>query len=206
MKGVRTLRKLGDSLRFAAGVAARRRRITLVVGAAAALMLVQGALALAGAPPFQAMKSSDSPAVRAPVAALAQTNASHGKVIVGRSYKSDHSAAIRSYPKQPLSAQAEHEVSPNPHVASLHKNRPDAAVQRTAAKPNMPGPILNFDGIPFPGVACNCAPPDTNGEVGLTQYVQIVNEGFQVFNKTTGASVFGPVGIATLLERLRRRL
>ena len=62
----------------------------------------------------------------------------------------------------------------------------------------MPAPILNFNGIPFPGVGCNCAPPDTNGEVGATQYVQIVNEGYQVFNKTTGASVLGPVGIATI--------
>ena len=34
--------------------------------------------------------------------------------------------------------------------------------------------------------------------MGLTQYVQIVNEGYQVFDKTTGASVFGPVGIATI--------
>ena len=47
-------------------------------------------------------------------------------------------------------------------------------------------------------MACNCAPPDTNGEVGLTQYVQIVNEGYQVFNKTTGASVLGPSGISTI--------
>jgi hypothetical protein len=62
----------------------------------------------------------------------------------------------------------------------------------------MPSPLLNFNGIPFPGVACNCAPPDTNGEVGLTQYVQIVNEGYQVFNKSTGASVFGPVSITTI--------
>ena len=72
--------------------------------------------------------------------------------------------------------------------------------------PNMPAPILNFNGIPFPGVACNCAPPDTNGEVGATQYVQIVNEGYQVFNKSTGASVFGPVGHRHDLVRLRRRL
>jgi hypothetical protein len=62
----------------------------------------------------------------------------------------------------------------------------------------MPAPLLNFDGIGFPGVACNCAPPDTNGEVGATQYVQSVNIGFQVFNKTTGASVLGPLGIGTL--------
>src|SRR2546422_11152453 len=63
---------------------------------------------------------------------------------------------------------------------------------------NMPSPLLNFDGVPFPGVACNCAPPDTNGEVGATQYVQIVNEGFQVFDKATGASLLGPSGITTL--------
>ena len=47
-------------------------------------------------------------------------------------------------------------------------------------------------------MVCNCAPPDTNGEVGLDQYVQIVNEGFQVFNKNTGASLLGPVAIASL--------
>ena len=71
---------------------------------------------------------------------------------------------------------------------------------RTSTSPrrSMPAPILNFDGIPFPGVVCNCAPPDTNGEVGLTQYVQIVNEGYQVFNKTTGASVLGPSAISTI--------
>ena len=68
--------------------------------------------------------------------------------------------------------------------------------------PNMPSPTLNFDGVLFPGVACNCAPPDTNGEVGATQYVQDVNVGFQVFNKSTGASVFGPVDIATLWQTL----
>ena len=42
---------------------------------------------------------------------------------------------------------------------------------------------------------CNCAPPDTNGYVGQTQYVQIVNEGYQVFDKATGNSVLGPASI-----------
>ena len=42
------------------------------------------------------------------------------------------------------------------------------------------------------------APPDTNGAVGATQYVQWVNTSFAVFNKTTGASVLGPSGITTL--------
>jgi hypothetical protein len=34
--------------------------------------------------------------------------------------------------------------------------------------------------------------------VGATQYVQIVNEGLQVFDKSTQASLLGPVGITTL--------
>ena len=62
--------------------------------------------------------------------------------------------------------------------------------------PSIPAPILNFDGIPFPGVGCSCAPPDTNGEVGATQYVQMVNEGYQVFDKATGNSVLGPNSIS----------
>ena len=55
-------------------------------------------------------------------------------------------------------------------------------------------------------MACNCAPPDTNGEVGATQYVQMVNEGIQVFNKTTGASVLGPDRHRDAVDRLRRRV
>ena len=62
----------------------------------------------------------------------------------------------------------------------------------------MPATILNFNGIPFPGVGCNCAPPDTNGAVGQTQYVQIVNEGFQVFDKATGSSLLGPNSISSI--------
>jgi hypothetical protein len=37
------------------------------------------------------------------------------------------------------------------------------------------------------GFAPNAAPPDTNGAVGATQYVQWVNESFAVFDKATGA-------------------
>ena len=42
------------------------------------------------------------------------------------------------------------------------------------------------------GFAPNAAPPDTNGAVGDTQYVQWVNESFAVCNKATGAKVYGP--------------
>jgi hypothetical protein len=92
----------------------------------------------------------------------------------------------------------EEEANLNPPIPSGHRDAPDPVVQQKLGPLAMPTPILSFDGIPFPGVACNCAPPDTNGEVGATQYVQMVNEGIQVFNKTTGASMLGPVGISTL--------
>lgn len=39
----------------------------------------------------------------------------------------------------------------------------------------------------------NSAPPDTNGAVGATQYVQIVNSGFAVFDKATKNVVYGPM-------------
>ena len=56
-------------------------------------------------------------------------------------------------------------------------------------------PGLNFAGVGNGdyGFAPDAAPPDTNGAVGATQFVQWVNESFAVFDKTTGARVLGPV-------------
>jgi hypothetical protein len=56
---------------------------------------------------------------------------------------------------------------------------------------------LNFEGNDFDTV-CNCAPPDTNGAVGTTQYVQLVNTVFTVYNKANGAVIAGPTATNTL--------
>jgi hypothetical protein len=72
-------------------------------------------------------------------------------------------------------------------------NQVDGAVQTSA------GPLvgttngLNFAGIGQGdyGFSVQYAPPDTNGAVGATQYVQWVNTYFAVFNKTTGAIAAG---------------
>jgi len=56
---------------------------------------------------------------------------------------------------------------------------------------------LNFDGVgvgftgPAGAFTPDAAPPDTNGAVGTTQYVQWVNESFAVFDKSTGALAAG---------------
>lgn len=119
---------------------------------------------------------------------------------VGRSYKNDISRPVRTMTQSHGAMQPLHVTAENPSLIG-GKDLPafaDPVVQRTLPKSQMPSPMLNFDGIPFPGVNCNCAPPDTNGEVGLDQYVQIVNQGFQVFDKSTGNSIMGPVDIASL--------
>ena len=130
-----------------------------------------------------------------------------GSVQVGASYHNDVSLPLRDMPawsESDLRRGGERDANENPKIPYRHIDSYDPVVQNCAClgldfmAPNIPAPILNFDGVGYPGVGCNCAPPDTNGEVGLTQYVQIVNEGYQVFNKTTGASVLGPDSISSI--------
>jgi hypothetical protein len=125
----------------------------------------------------------------------------------------DLSLPLREMALLPIPPSREHEGPENPRIGFNHAgtDRPDPVVQRSFLKPlgaNIPSPILSFDGIPFPGVNCNCAPPDTNGYVGGTtqfaggnpvgQYVQIVNKGYQIFNKFTGA----PLGPAVAINSI----
>jgi hypothetical protein len=131
------------------------------------------------------------------------SQAQKNNVTVGASVRNDTSPPLRDMKQAKLGRRVEHEANENPKLPNNHRDSTDPVVQGpnsllAFAGINIPSPILNFDGIAFPGVVCNCAPPDTNGEVGATQYVQMVNEGYQVFNKTTGASVLGPSAITTL--------
>jgi hypothetical protein len=61
---------------------------------------------------------------------------------------------------------------------------------------------LSFDGVGvgLAGFSPNGVPPDPNGAVGATQYVQWVNTSFAVFNKSTGALVYGPAAGNTLWQ------
>jgi hypothetical protein len=71
---------------------------------------------------------------------------------------------------------------------------PDTAIQSSVSGPAVATSSgLNFAGVGKGdyGFSPNSAPPDTNGAVGATQYVQWVNESFAVFNKSTGAIAAG---------------
>ncbi|MGH8093677.1 MAG: hypothetical protein ACREIF_09420 [Chthoniobacterales bacterium] len=129
------------------------------------------------------------------------TSLQKGAVLI-HSYHNDVSRPLREMAaewKPDLRQQSE--AAENPHIPNNHVDGRDPVIQKpwlSKLAPHIPAPILNFDGIPYPGVGCSCAPPDTDGAVGSTQFLQIVNEGFQVFNKSTGNSVLGPVGISSV--------
>jgi hypothetical protein len=70
-------------------------------------------------------------------------------------------------------------------------NAKDPVVQKKRGTGPLSAPIANFDGICLPfgppcgeASSCGCLPPDTNGDVGATQYVQMVNSDFAVYSKT----------------------
>jgi hypothetical protein len=67
----------------------------------------------------------------------------------------------------------------------------DPVVQKKKGAGPISAPIQNFDGICLPfgppcaqQSSCSCLPPDTDGEVGASQYVQMVNTDFAVYSKT----------------------
>jgi len=83
-----------------------------------------------------------------------------------------------------------------PGLASLSE---DPVRQRTAV-PFTPTVSQSFEGLGQGqyGFTVTGAPPDTNGAVGITQYVQWVNTSFAVFSKSTGALIAGPTAGNTL--------
>ena len=77
----------------------------------------------------------------------------------------------------------------------------DPVRQRTVSTGTFaPTAGLSFEGLGAGqyGFAVTGAPPDTEGTVGATQYVQWVNTSFAVFNKSTGALIVGPTAGNTL--------
>src|SRR6202521_2834215 len=71
---------------------------------------------------------------------------------------------------------------------------PDVALQQVALPPVAANLGLNFDGLGQGqyGFNVDLTPPDTNGAVGATQYVQWGNAHFAVFDKVTGVLISGP--------------
>ena len=80
---------------------------------------------------------------------------------------------------------------------------PDTALQTVPLAAPVVGNITSFPGVGAGdyGFTPNAAPPDTNGAVGDTQFVEWVNESFAVFSKA-GALLAGPTAGNTLFQAL----
>ncbi len=116
----------------------------------------------------------------------------NGRPEVSNAVHHDTSGPLRDMPSKGRSTiQHEHPRHPLPFAPST--GAPDTAVQASAGPSVATTGGLNFAGVGNGdyGFAPNAAPPDTNGAVGATQYVQWVNESFAVFNKSTGVIAAG---------------
>ncbi len=106
---------------------------------------------------------------------------------------------IKVAPEAPL---GKHEAEPArriPLPQGLAPLAEDPARQQTVT-PGTPAVNSTFEGLGQGqyGFSVQYAPPDTNGAVGTTQYVQWVNVSFAIFNKATHALVAGPTAGNTL--------
>jgi len=120
-------------------------------------------------------------------------------MVSGTSYQNDVSLPLYYLPAwsgEPVGEDSREEAAENPQVPNHHVDMTDPVIQHTQSPiSQMPLPVLSFDGM---GPSCGCAPPDTNGEVGATQFVQMTNSGYQVYDKSTGASVLGPLATSAI--------
>jgi hypothetical protein len=136
-------------------------------------------------------------AVGAAPAGTARTASSGPRPEVQQAVHHDVSLPLRSL----ISSQAPGQEHTQPlrllPVAQGANAQPDPVVQTSAPIPNVTTNAgVNIDGIGdtsnTPSNPCNCAPPDTNGAVGATQFVQFVNTAFAVYDKS-GNLKMGPV-------------
>lgn len=70
--------------------------------------------------------------------------------------------------------------------------QPDAIAQQKYLPPVGTTNLLNLAGLGG-SASGGVEPPDTNGSVGSTQFVETVNLSYAVYDKTTGTKTLGPI-------------
>ncbi len=123
--------------------------------------------------------------------------------MVSREVKHDVSPPLRNLtPGQASTATDQQQLVARPTRPALANAQPDPVAQQltvplsgVSTGPNFDGQSAN-DNRNLLGFAF--VPPDTNGAVGATQFVQIVNVTYAVYDKKTSALVLGPALIHTV--------
>jgi hypothetical protein len=134
----------------------------------------------------------------------------HNKSEVIPAANHDHDFVLRNAPGKPIDTSVIKEAKDKRRVP--YDDAPDfiddfaaqtaritatSGAAQTTAGLGLDGVGKGFTG-PQGAFTVQAAPPDTTGAVGATQYVQWVNSSFAVFDKATGAAVYGPVAGNTL--------
>src|SRR4051795_10486013 len=113
-----------------------------------------------------------------------------------------HIARPRTYPPNTiLEMRPERAGSEGPVAHRLRARGRDGALQLFNPAPNIPSPLLTFEGMAnqdnFNVFGFRVNPPDANGEVGPNNYVEMINLVFAVYDKA-GNLLVGPVDTGTL--------
>lgn len=135
-----------------------------------------------------------APALQGPKDGIIQVKSDHN----------DESIPLRDIPPLPPKANGRNkEENENPPLPIIgHTDSADPVVQISSKVSSSVSPLAAtagpvYEGINQAGGCGNCAPPDTNGDVGPNNFVQAVNSSFAVYSKT-GALMYGPAAINTL--------
>jgi hypothetical protein len=110
------------------------------------------------------------------------------------------SEMIRHAPPPSLTRRAVEPMRRIPLPPGLEQLQEDPVLQTATVAPPTPPVLQSFEGLGNGqyGFSVTGAPPDTNGTVGATQYVQWVNTSFAIFNKSNGALISGPTAGNTI--------
>jgi hypothetical protein len=113
---------------------------------------------------IEAKRAHPDAVVPEPTAMVQPLMQGKSDVVSDISVRNDTSIPVREMKQKPIERKGERELNENPKIKHVHKDSPDASVQRSLTgpnifTPNMPSVDQNFEGIGFPGVSCNCAPP-----------------------------------------------
>src|ERR1700720_4759865 len=139
-------------------------------------------------------------------ASPAQIQGGQAKPTVIHNLKHDVSPPLRHLPPsvQAGSAADQQQLVARPTRGALANSQADLVAQPLTAGLSGVSTGLNFDGQSAQdnrnlfGFAF--VPPDTNGAVGATQFVQMVNVTIAVYDKSSGALQLGPKAIHTLWQ------
>jgi len=173
-----------------------RRAPALVVlaGAVAALALTAGSERHAAAGVERAAAQQQGTELTRERTGTAQVAAATLGPHVGTGMFQGESPVVADLPvvQAPVVTQIDTRDSENLGAASgSTSTAKDPVVQKKKGGGPISSPLASFDGVCLPfgppcaeGSSCSCLPPDTNGDVGQTQFVQMVNSEFAVYSKT----------------------